>query len=191
MSKKILIIDDEPDFIDMITMRLEANDYNVISAPNGMEGLDTAVEENPDLILLDVMMPKVSGYDVCRKLRKHHNLEDLPILFLSAMGQSSDRVVGLEQGANDYLAKPVDHAELLTRVRTHLDLLAAHRANLDTIDGLHGLLPVCAQCKKIRNEDGDWDQLESYIDSHSSARISHGICPDCAEVLYPDLIDTP
>ncbi|MCP5029088.1 MAG: response regulator, partial [Actinomycetia bacterium] len=139
-----------------------------------------------DLVLPDVMMPRLSGYEVCRALREKHQIAELPVLFLTAKTQDSDVVAGMALGANDYLTKPISRDRLLARVRPHLDLLHVHRnledlvqEKMSEVKVLEGLLPICAGCKKIRDDEDQWNPLELYIDRHSEAHFSHGLCPDC------------
>ncbi|MEM8934450.1 MAG: response regulator, partial [Acidobacteriota bacterium] len=136
-------------------------------------------------------MPQMSGFEVCRILRQTYPRDVLPIVFLSAMSRGEDRVAGLAHGANDYLIKPISKEELLTRVGMHLELLTSHRHQARELADLRGLLPMCAHCKNIRDDDGFWNQIESYLAAHSELELSHGICPDCARRLYGDLGDTP
>ncbi len=145
-----------------------------------------------DLVVLDVMMPKMSGYEVCRELRTSRSLKELPVIFLTAKSQTSDLVTGLTAGANDFLVKPVAKEELVSRVRTHLELLDVHRKltklgvrSLDEVKILQGLLPICSMCKKIRDGEGYWSQIEAYIGNHSEAEFSHGFCAECARETYP------
>ncbi len=190
-SGLILIVDDEPVNLQVLSNHLSSEGYAVTPARSGQEALDFLAERTFDLVLLDVMMPRMSGYAVCRALRERHSLEDLPVIFLTAKNQVPDLVTGLAAGGNDYLVKPLSKDELLARVRIHLELLAVHR-NLESlveekishVKVLQGLLPICASCKKIRDDQGYWNQIESYIDAHSEARFSHSICPDCLEQLY-------
>ncbi len=143
------------------------------------------------------MMPKVSGYEVCRGLRENHSISDLPVSFLTAKTQDADVVTGMALGANDYLTKPISKERLLARVRPHLDLLQVHRNLEDLVEEkmsqvkvLSGLLPICTGCKKMRDDEGYWSRLEVFIDQYSEAEVSHGICPDCIERYYagqPDL----
>ena len=115
---KILIVEDEPDMVTGLRDNFEIEGYQVSVARDGAEGLKKALEEKPDLIVLDLMLPKMSGLDVCRNLRK--NSFDAPILMLTARGQELDKVLGLEVGADDYITKPFSLNELLARVRAHL-----------------------------------------------------------------------
>ncbi|MCP4662510.1 MAG: response regulator, partial [bacterium] len=155
-------------------------------------------QEELDLVLLDVMMPKMSGYEVCRLIRERHSLQQLPVIFLTAKNQVSDLVEAYSVGANDFLAKPVAKSELLARVRPHLDLLAIHRRLEDLVTErmaqvkvLRGMLPICARCKRIRDDGGYWNQLEIYIDRHSEATFSHGFCPECAQEYYNSIPQPP
>lgn len=116
-SKKILIADDEPDFIELISMRLEVNGYDVISAKDGQEAIDKTKSDKPDLLILDLMMPKVDGFEVCRMLKFDDNFKDLPIIMLSALDQQQDREKAIEAGADEYFIKPFDLDLLLTKIK--------------------------------------------------------------------------
>jgi two-component system alkaline phosphatase synthesis response regulator PhoP len=122
---KVLIIDDEPDMLLGLRDNCEYEGYEVVVAPDGESGIQRTLESRPDIILLDVMLPKLSGLDVCRHLRKKGI--DTPIIMLTARGQEIDKVVGLEVGADDYVTKPFGVQELLARVRAHLRRSAAGR----------------------------------------------------------------
>ena len=113
----ILVVDDDPPSVKMISFLLREEGYDVISATNGIEALRLVEERAPDLIILDIMMPHIDGLEVCRRIRER---SDVPIIFLSAKGETTDRVQGLDMGADDYLAKPFEPAELLARVRAVL-----------------------------------------------------------------------
>ena len=113
----ILVVDDDPPSVKMISFLLREEGYDVITATNGAEALRLVDERAPDLIILDIMMPHIDGLEVCRRIRER---SDVPIIFLSAKGETADRVQGLDMGADDYLAKPFEPAELLARVRAVL-----------------------------------------------------------------------
>lgn len=117
MTEKILIIDDEDTTVKLLTILLEHKGYEVVSANRAEEGLRRAYRTQPDLVLLDIMMPDVDGWEVCKRLRE---LSDVPIIFLTALTDVKDVVKGLEMGADDYIVKPYDNDELVARVRAHL-----------------------------------------------------------------------
>ena len=117
MSKKILLVDDEEDLVETISMRLEANNYDVISAYDGQEALKKAREEKPDLIILDIMLPKLDGYQVCRMLKFDRTLNKIPIIMLTAMGQEEDQKTGVDVKADAYIIKPFDSKVLMDKVK--------------------------------------------------------------------------
>ncbi|MEO0561727.1 MAG: response regulator transcription factor [Chloroflexota bacterium] len=117
MSEKILVIDDEETTVQLIAILLERRDYHVIKAYSAEEGLRLAYRNQPDLVLLDIMMPDMDGWEVCKRLRE---MSDVPIVFLTARDDTVDIVRGLEMGADDYVVKPYNNEELVARVRAHL-----------------------------------------------------------------------
>lgn len=121
---KILIVDDEPINLQVLSNHLSLHNYSILQASNGQEALDILSKSPviPDLILLDVMMPKMTGYEVCKKIRENYNANILPIVLLTAKNQINDLVQGFIHGANDYLTKPFSKDELLTRIKNHLNL---------------------------------------------------------------------
>lgn len=114
---KILVIEDEEDVVHLLTLRFEQEGYEVISACNGVEGLRVLQQEHPNLVVLDVMMPRMNGWETCKRIRQY---SDVPIIMLTALGQETDKVRGLELGADDYVTKPFSLAELVARVRAAL-----------------------------------------------------------------------
>jgi two-component system OmpR family response regulator len=119
--KKILVVDDEKKIVEIIKAYLERESYQVIAAYNGREALDMAQKQHPDLIILDLMLPEISGWDVCRSIRKE---SEVPIIMLTARDEVTDKIVGLEMGADDYVTKPFDPKELISRVRAILRRVA-------------------------------------------------------------------
>lgn len=117
MNEKILVVDDEQSIVDLIRMELEFEGYKVESASDGEEAVEKARSFEPELIILDIMLPKKNGYDVCREVVQ---FLDVPIILLTAKTDIIDKVLGLELGADDYLTKPFDNRELLARVKAHL-----------------------------------------------------------------------
>ncbi len=209
MEKKILVVDDIKKNIQLLGSVLGKEGYAVSYATNGAKALAMADVDNFDLILLDVMMPDMNGFEVCRHLKQKESTKDIPILFLTAKSEEGDVVEGLQLGAADYLTKPFNSAELVARVKTQMrlreaqhlllqrnkdlwqktlqlgELLEENRKAMSEIKILRGFLPICSKCKKIRDDDGYWTQIESYIREHSEAQFTHSICQDCADELYP------
>ncbi|MFK5969397.1 MAG: EAL domain-containing protein [Candidatus Marithrix sp.] len=127
----ILIVDDEQVNRQVLINYLSLQNYSLHQVASGIEALEYLDQEKPDLILLDVMMPHMSGYEVTRKIREHWQADELPVILLTAKNQVADLVVGLESGANDYLTKPVSKDELLARIKTHLNILQLKQARLE------------------------------------------------------------
>lgn len=121
MQKKILVVDDEKDITETLSFMLKAAGYDVITASDGEEGLKFAKEENPDLIILDVMMPKINGYKIARLLKYDNKYKHIPIIMVTARGQDSDKLIGEETGADEYITKPFEFEEVLKSVRKHLE----------------------------------------------------------------------
>jgi DNA-binding response OmpR family regulator len=216
----ILIIDDVPTNLEILSECLEAASLEVVAAQDGAAGLTIAQRARPDLILLDVLMPGLDGFETCRRLKAAECTHDLPVIFMTGLTETANKVTGFEVGGVDYVTKPFQVEEVLARVKTHLALrklqqqLEAQNVRLQqeiaermraeaqreqligqlqealaNIKTLRGLVPICAACKKIRDDRGYWNQLESYLLNHTEAQFSHGICPECIRRLYPDLAD--
>jgi DNA-binding response OmpR family regulator len=122
----ILVVDDTPENLEIVSMRLSTQPYEIATAADGEEGLEKAKALRPDLILLDIMMPKLDGIDVTRRLKGDASLPFIPIILLTAKSDAKDIVAGLEAGGDDYLTKPFDHSSLLARVRSMLRIKALH-----------------------------------------------------------------
>lgn len=119
-KKKILIVDDEVDLVETIRFPLEKEGFTVLVSYDGEDALDQARKEKPDLILLDIMLPKLDGYKVCRLLKFDEQYKHIPILMLTARTQERDRIIGMETGADEYITKPFELEELLEKVRSYL-----------------------------------------------------------------------
>ena len=187
---KILAVDDEPVNIRLMTAAFK-DEYDVITAMNGHDAIAQIEEQNPDLILLDVMMPDISGFDVCRIIKADERFADIPVIFLTGLDTLQGQLHGLEIGGIDYLTKPINFPLAKQRVRNHIALkeqrvlLVRQKEELEAalarVKQLEGIIPICSYCKKIRDDQQNWHQLEHYISDHSGALFSHGVCPKCAE----------
>jgi CheY-like chemotaxis protein len=144
---------------------------------------------SPTLAILDWMMPEMDGPEVCRRVRADLPLANMYLLLVTAREGRADVIVGLDAGADDYIIKPFDPEELRARISVGVRVLGLQQklaervtelqAALSNVKQLHGLLPICSYCKRIRGDDQYWQQVEGYIAQHSNAEFSHGICPAC------------
>ena len=174
-KRLILAVDDNPRNLQFLGKLLSDNGFEVAMAQSGQQALNFIRKNDPDLILLDIMMPEMDGFAVCEKIKADFAACHIPIIFLTAKTDTRDVVKGFEAGGVDYVTKPFNSAELLARVKTHVEVKI-----------LRGLLPICSRCKKIRDDNGFWKQVEAYIEAHSQVNFTHGICPDCLDRLYGD-----
>jgi DNA-binding response OmpR family regulator len=117
MTRKILVVEDDQDILSLIEWHLKAEGYQALTEHNGRTGLDTALRERPDLIILDLMLPGMDGLEVCKMLKKSEATESIPVIMLTAKGEEVDRIVGFELGADDYMVKPFSPRELLLRIK--------------------------------------------------------------------------
>ncbi|MBO4832309.1 MAG: response regulator transcription factor [Oscillospiraceae bacterium] len=131
MSRTILIVDDEKNIVDILGFNLKKEGYDVIAAYDGGSGLETALATNPDLILLDIMLPVMDGFEVCRKFRETNN--STPIIMLTAREDETDKVFGLELGADDYITKPFSMREVIARVKTNIRRISTAEPPADTV----------------------------------------------------------
>ncbi|HKI60045.1 MAG TPA: response regulator [Mariprofundaceae bacterium] len=179
----VLIVDDTPIQLKIAISIMENHGLSVSVASNGREAFKSIEKERPDLILLDIIMPGIDGFEVCSTLKRDPKYADIPILFLTAQTDEENIMTAFQAGAADYVTKPVNPPELLARVHTHLELantIFELRGALEEVKRLSGLLRICAYCKSIEHES-IWVQLEDYLATNSDARLTHCICPTCME----------
>ena len=196
---KVLIAEDDSVSRCVLAATLDKFGYEVVIAANGAEAwaaLQSA--DAPHLAILDWMMPEIDGVELCRRVRNLPTVTPPYLILLTAKGGKEDVVTGLDAGANDYLTKPFDRAELRARVQVGAQVLELQgnlaarvcelEAALSQVKQLQGLLPICSYCKKIRDEKNYWHRVESYISEHAEVEFSHGICPACyTDVVQPQL----
>jgi DNA-binding response OmpR family regulator len=195
---KILIVDDDPDLLFATARIIKSAGYEVLTASSAGQCMEFVKNNCPDLILLDVILADADGQAICRQIKADPGLKNIFVVLISGTKtDSAEQADGLDIGADGYIARPVTNRELLARINAMVRILKAERerdrlilqleAALAKVKKLSGLLPICSGCKKIRDDNGYWNQIEQYIKEHSDAKLSHGICPECAERLYPDL----
>ncbi|MCP4105084.1 MAG: response regulator [Desulfobacteraceae bacterium] len=195
----VLVTDDNIQNLQVLSEMLRSRNYKVATVKDGFKALKFAKTKNPDIILLDIIMPEMDGFEVCRQLKSKDNTKDIPIIFISALNETEDIVKGFRAGGADYITKPFQSEEVLARIEAHLNLrrLQKHlqeknaqlKDALEKVKTLKGLIPICANCKKIRDDKGYWHQVEAYIREHSEAEFSHGICSECLKKLYPEVYE--
>jgi sigma-B regulation protein RsbU (phosphoserine phosphatase) len=205
----ILIVDDSPDQQALLRSILsKAGHADLLSADSAkaaarLLNLDgDSPSKEIDLILMDVLMPEQDGVETCRQIKRCAHLEDVPVIMVTAKSDLTNLQQAFAAGAMDFISKPVNSIELLARVSSALLLkqemdrrknreLELRRSNeelqkaLKEVKVLRGLIPICASCKKIRNDGGFWQQIEEYLGEHSEAEFSHGLCQPCIKKLYP------
>ena len=234
----ILIVEDSATQAAQLQFVLESAGYQAIVATHGAEALKILQETIPSLIISDVVMPEMNGYELSKHIKANSQLKDIPMILLTTLSEPADIFMGLECGADHYILKPFDEYSIVSRVGAILadrflrhssksqmgleitygdrkyfinadriqilDLLLATFENivrknseletvnkqlkeaLDANKVLQGLIPICAYCKKIRDDKGFWLQVEKYVEKHSSLAFSHGICPDCIKRHFGD-----
>jgi len=196
---RILIADNDAALRRLLSVTLTPAGHEVVQVADGeaaWAALDSA--DAPTLAVLDWVMPGLDGPEVCRRVRARAAAVAPYLILLTARDRVEDVVAGLEAGADDYIAKPFSPGELRARVQVGARVVALQRRlaervaaleeALAQIRQLHGLLPICAWCKKIRNDQNYWTQVETYVSDHSGARFSHSICPECrVKHIEPEL----
>ncbi|MFQ3547864.1 MAG: response regulator [Termitinemataceae bacterium] len=192
----IAIVDDIQENVRILHHALKGEPYSFAIAYTAGELLDLLEKHAVTLILLDVMLPDMDGFSLAAKLKADVRYASIPIIFVTARTEQMDKIRGFEAGGVDYVSKPFDNREILERVKTHVNLRLALeeqkrlnrelQAALDRVKTLEGIIPICSSCKKIRNDDGYWMQVERYITEHTGAMFSHSVCPACAAKLYPE-----
>ena len=213
---KVLVVDDRPENLFAMKQVLAPLPLDLVTAESGNQALAHILHHDFALALLDVQMPEMDGFELASLIRENEATRHLPIIFLTALNKE-DRYVfeGYENGAVDYLFKPIDPEIVKSKVCVFCELFrqrkvlereiearrkaeAQNRAlitelqeALDNIKTLRGILPICAHCKKIRDDHGYWQQVETYISQHSDAQFTHGLCRECMEKLYPNLLKQP
>jgi CheY-like chemotaxis protein len=192
----IMVVEDDPNVAVVLEARLQSFGHHVCAiASSGPAAVRNATQHRPDLILMDILLEgDMNGVEAAELI---HNQLDVPIVFLTCL---SDRAIldrAMKTDAYGYVLKPYDNAELRYTIEIALikhrsakereKLIQKLEKALEDVKQLSGLLPICAACKKIRDDQGQWQEIDEYIRSHSSVDFSHGICPNCSQRLYPEI----
>jgi sigma-B regulation protein RsbU (phosphoserine phosphatase) len=195
----VLIAEDDPVSRRLLEGTLRRWGHEVLVTIDGDEAWRALQRpETPSVAILDWMMPGIQGVEICRRVQAQESPTPPYLILLTANTQRANVVEGLEAGADDYMGKPFDHDELRARLivatrvvqlrRKLADRVRELEAAISRVKQLHGLLPICSYCKKIRDDKNYWQQVEQYVSSHSEVQFSHGVCPQCYEqILAPQL----
>jgi AmiR/NasT family two-component response regulator len=199
---RVLIAEDDYLVSETIKRALKELDYELVGkTSDGVEAVEMACTVKPDVVLMDIQMPELDGLEATRQIQSRC---PMPVVVLTAHESQELVEKASEVGVSAYLIKPPKQTEIERAITIalarHDDLMACRelKAELETqkeklekalaeIKTLRGILPICASCKNIRDDKGYWNQIEVYIRDHSEAEFTHGICPECAKKLYPDL----
>jgi DNA-binding NtrC family response regulator len=204
---RVLLIEDDPNDAELIARELRRGgmDTNIRRVENREDFLRALAEEMPDIILSDHGLPQFDGFSAMAIAKE--KCGHVPFLFVTGLLGEEVIIETLTRGATDYVLK--NHlSKLLPAVERALReaeerrkrreaeaererLIVELQDALARVKTLSGLLPICSSCKKIRDDKGYWNRLETYLQEHSGAKLTHGICPDCAQTLYPGLFDEP
>jgi DNA-binding response OmpR family regulator len=191
----VLIVDDEPIVRRLHEASLAGWGYQVTSAPGGEQAWEIFQSEDPpELAILDWTMPGMDGLELCTRIRALGREPKPYLIFVTAKARTQDIVTGLGAGADDYIVKPFEREELRARVQVGFRMLALQAALAERVRELEEALtrvkqlPICSYCKKVRDDRNYWQQVETYIEGHSDAQFTHGICPECREkYVEPEL----
>jgi phosphoserine phosphatase RsbU/P len=189
---QILIADDDPVLRHALRVHLERWGYEVVESPDGASAWHALrTTPPPPLAIMDWNMPGVDGPTLCQEVRETPALSGMYVILLTSNSSKKDVVTGLESGADDYIVKPFDWDELRARLRIGSRIVSLQQVlgarveqlqeALSSVRKLSGLLPICAYCKRIRDDRDYWRQIEHFVSEHSEVRFSHGICPECIE----------
>lgn len=210
----ILVVDDDAAVLAGTVRLLQGAGFTVSTASTGQAALAQMRAPRPDLLLLDVNLPDLSGLEVCRSIKTEADLASAFVVMLSATRTSTDeQATGLEAGADGYIARPIGNRELLARVQAFVRIQQAEAAlrrsqeqlsaelrekerlidelqlALRQVKTLSGLIPICAGCKKIRDDQHYWHQVDAYLAEHAHVQFTHGYCPECIRQYFPDALE--
>lgn len=200
-KRKLLLVDDEVDIIIFLKQLLKDEGYSSVTANSGQEALQIVKNEPIDILITDIRMPEMDGIELIDKVSKID--KNIHTIMLTGHGDIDTAIQAMKTGSLNYLRKPVNFEELLITIRQGLaisvlrenledrtnDLIKSNnelKKTLSEVKLLKSFLPICASCKKIRDDEGYWNRIEKYIENHTDTKFSHGICPECSEKLYGD-----
>jgi sigma-B regulation protein RsbU (phosphoserine phosphatase) len=180
---KLIVADDEPVSLKLLVRTLQKWKYEVASCANGEEAWKEYLKGESHVVISNWVMPGMDGIELCKKIRAQENDEYTYIILLTGKKGRDDFLQGMSAGADDYLTKPLAPLELKVRLEVAARILALK----SDVRVLRGILPICAWCKKIRDDEQLWHDVEEYISIHTGADFSHSICPSCHDQVSEEL----
>lgn len=203
LAISVLYVEDEEITRSAVARMLKRRVLNVYEAENGQEGLEMYMQYRPDIVISDIRMPVLDGMEMSKEIKGLD--KNSKIILTTAHSDAGILINSIEVGIDKYILKPLDMVSLFSSVekcaenimlekkiqqqnKEKDELIAKLQNALNKVKILSGLLPICSSCKKIRDDKGYWQQIESYVREHSEAQFTHGLCPDCLTKLYPNLI---
>ena len=180
---KVLIVEDDATSRTLLRASLEKLGHTVLETQDGAEAWDLLLSQGPRVVVSDWMMPKLDGLELCKRVRARR---DQPyvyfILLTGTMLGGGHHAKAMEEGVDDFLTKPLDTEALRLRLRVAERIVTL----TERVRTLEGILPMCAYCRRIRDEKNRYQSLEDYVSDKTPAQFSHGVCPDCAKKHFPD-----
>jgi DNA-binding response OmpR family regulator len=197
---RILIAEDDATSRMILASILNGEGFDVSSAEDGGAAWQLLQQPGaPSLAIVDLMMPGLDGLELVRRVRALPTAVPPYLIIVSTKDDKADVVAGLGAGANDYLTKPYDAGELRARIEVGRQLIETRIALNEKVEELElalkevrtlkGIVPICASCKNVRDDQGYWNRVETYLNEHTEAEFSHAVCPDCMKRLYPQFKD--
>ena len=196
---RILIVEDDPFFLRVLQRRISSEGYQVMTAADGREGMKAIVTFEPDLVISDWMMPEVDGLELCQSVKTGLREAAPYFILLTAKGEISDKLLGLQTGADDYLTKPCDQGELMARVRAGVRIVSLTQQLRHSVTDLKvavtelgiartgsgpapAAVSVCDACHRVGAAGGPWQELDQWLASRAAAAVPPSLCPDCARM---------
>ena len=197
---RILIAEDDATSRIVLATVLTKDGYDVTATDDGGAAWEVLQKpDSPRLAILDLMMPGIDGLELVRRVRAIPSVAPPYLIIVSTKSEKSDVIAALDAGANDYLTKPFDPGELRARIEVGRRMIEMRfeltekvkelKQALAEVRTLKGIVPICANCKNVRDDQGYWNRVESYLNEHTEADFTHAVCPDCMKRLYPQFED--
>lgn len=197
---RILIAEDDATSRIVLATVLTKDGYDVTATDDGGAAWEALQRPDaPRLAILDLMMPGIDGLELVRRVRAIPSAAPPYLIIVSTKSDKVDVIAGLDAGANDYLTKPFDPGELRARIEVGRRMIEMRfelnekveelKQALEQVRTLKGIVPICANCKNVRDDQGYWNRVETYLNEHTEADFTHAVCPDCMKRLYPQFKD--